>query len=93
MKSSTSVVVSANECAASDNMAAEVLSRPATNFAKAMATLTRPAMITVRTLCDDASDSVMRSGYEVDHRPGDKRIVTVAGSGLSIPHSSPKAYA
>src|SRR5689334_11675596 len=49
-KSSTSVSVSATECAASASTAAEPLSTPATALASAMATFARPATTTVLVL-------------------------------------------
>ena len=49
-KSSTSVSVSAKECAASESTAADPLSTPATALATAMARLARPATMTVPVL-------------------------------------------
>ena len=53
------MVVSAMEWAASASTAADPETRPATDLAKAIATLAEPATITVRMLCDGMSGSVM----------------------------------
>ena len=82
------MIVSASEWAASESIAAEPESRPATNLATAMARLARPAMMTVPTLSLSRWSASRRGGSgsprQADRGRGlDGRSASPAGHGVT----------